>query len=109
VFVYLVENIITEELDYVPVTSFGPSRFTGESMTYKCAMSKGRGKVLDAEIHMGDLLRPFIDEAEFAQKPHQSGILELTHEFTFQPVDGADKVSVRKDEILYWLELIRVK
>ena len=41
-----------------------------------------------------DSLRSLIDEAELAQEADKACILELSHEFTFQPVDSAAENTV---------------
>lgn len=41
-----------------------------------------------------DILRSLIDEAELAQEADKACILELSHEFTFQPVDSAAENTV---------------
>ena len=41
-----------------------------------------------------DILRSLIDEAELAQEADKACILELSHKFTFQPVDSAAENTV---------------
>lgn len=67
-FVYLVENEIAEKLDNIPITSFGPTRFSSKPIHITLVRN---ADFVDSEV---DLLWSFIDEAEFTQKPNKTSI-----------------------------------
>jgi len=62
-FIDLVEYIITEELDDVPIARLRPTRISSE-------------------------LRALVDEAELAHKPEETSILEFAEEFVFEAISG---------------------
>jgi hypothetical protein len=64
-FVDLVEDIVAEELDDVPVARLTPSGLVRE-------------------------LGPLIDEAELGEEAHEPAVLELAHELGFEAVDGPE-------------------
>lgn len=86
-FVYLVENIVAEQSDNIPVTRLGPPHVAGKPTSAKSELQSVvlRKKSLNARQN---ILRPFIDKSKFAEKPHKAAILELTHKLAFQAVCG---------------------
>ena len=85
--VNLMEHIVTEELDDIPVARLGPTRVACKpGINCELRLSERKGKK--------NSLRPFIDKPELTHQPHQPCILQLTHQLAFQPITRHQRLIV---------------
>lgn len=79
VLIHLVEYVVAEQLDDIPVSCFRPAWFTGES-------SNSSENLVESSTAKKHALWPLVDEPKFTQQTDQSTILKFTGELTLEPV-----------------------